>query len=104
VGAPATTTGQGRTGAIVGGAVGGGAGAAIGQEVGGKQGAVVGAGIGGAAGAVIGRDVGGGGKQQAGPAPQAATTGVTPERTRARRDDCWNHPKMKSKAWAAKGC
>ncbi|HVL34944.1 MAG TPA: hypothetical protein VM489_04660, partial [Burkholderiales bacterium] len=62
-------------------------------------------GLGGAAGSVIGREVAGGGKQQpaqAQPAAAAPRTVVVHER-RA-KDDCWNHPKMKSKAWAAKGC
>jgi hypothetical protein len=42
------------TGAVVGGAIGGGAGAAIGGELGGKEGAIIGGAIGGATGAAIG--------------------------------------------------
>ena len=41
-------------GAVLGGALGGGAGAAIGQNMGGKNGAIMGAAIGGATGAAIG--------------------------------------------------
>ena len=41
-------------GAVVGGALGGGAGAAVGSAIGGKNGAIVGAAVGGAAGAAIG--------------------------------------------------
>jgi hypothetical protein len=41
-------------GAVVGGAIGGGAGAAVGSAIGGKEGAIVGGAIGGAAGAAIG--------------------------------------------------
>ncbi len=42
------------TGAVVGGAVGGGTGAAVGSAVGGRDGAIIGGAIGGAAGAAIG--------------------------------------------------
>lgn len=41
-------------GAVLGGAIGGGAGAAVGSAVGGKNGAIVGGAIGGATGAAIG--------------------------------------------------
>jgi uncharacterized protein YcfJ len=41
-------------GAVLGGAIGGGAGAAIGSELGGKNGAIIGGAIGGATGAAIG--------------------------------------------------
>ena len=51
-----STSGSGKTGAIVGGAVGGASGAAVGQSVGGKTGAVVGSGVGAAAGAAIGKE------------------------------------------------
>jgi hypothetical protein len=101
VGAAATTTGQGRTGAIVGGAVGGGAGAAIGQEVGGTKGAVVGAGVGGAAGAAIGRDLNGGNKQQA--ATTTTSAGVKTQTAQTVvEDDCdkWKHKKHPGKGWA----
>lgn len=42
------------SGAVVGGAVGGGAGAAVGSAVGGRDGAIIGGAIGGATGAAIG--------------------------------------------------
>jgi uncharacterized protein YcfJ len=57
VGAAATTKGEGKSGAVVGGAVGGATGAAVGQKVGGGSGAVVGSGVGAAAGATIGKNV-----------------------------------------------
>jgi hypothetical protein len=101
VGAAATTTGKGRTGAIVGGAVGGGAGAAIGQEVGGNKGAVVGAGVGGAAGAAVGRNLNGGGKQPA----TGATTIVRHAAVEERGCGHKKHPgKGWAKGWAKKGC
>lgn len=43
-------------GAVLGGALGGGAGAAVGSAVGGKSGAIIGGAVGGAAGAAIGSD------------------------------------------------
>lgn len=43
-------------GAVLGGAIGGGAGAAVGSAVGGRNGAIVGGAVGGAAGAAIGAD------------------------------------------------
>jgi outer membrane lipoprotein SlyB len=104
VGAAATTTGQGRTGAIVGGAVGGGAGAAIGQEVGGTKGAVIGAGVGGAAGSAIGRDLNRGNKQQASGATVVQTQTV--QRAQVEEHGCGGkpHPKGWAKGWAKKGC
>lgn len=42
------------SGAVVGGAIGGGTGAAVGSAIGGKEGAIVGGAIGGAVGAAIG--------------------------------------------------
>nr|WP_293244280.1 hypothetical protein [Panacagrimonas sp.] len=43
-------------GAVLGGAIGGGAGAAVGSHIGGTQGAIIGGAIGGAAGAAVGSD------------------------------------------------
>lgn len=45
------------TGAVVGGAVGGGTGAAVGSAIGGRDGAIIGGAIGGATGAAIGSSV-----------------------------------------------